>query len=220
MAGTAYPIILTQLDQTRCVVVGGGTVAERKVAALLDSAATVTVISPLLTTRLQQWYQAGRFRYISRTYIDGDLDGAALVIAATNDTAVNDQVAQAARRAGILINVVDNPSAGNFHTVATVRRGDVLATVSTGGVSPTLAALLRRRIEALIGPEYKQLLDILRALRANDVQDLPVDLRRKVSQELTSEQVLEWLRNDEQARVDAFVAAIIAAGVKEDDQNV
>jgi siroheme synthase-like protein len=142
---------------------------------------------------------------------DGDLDGVGLVIAATNDPSLNDEVAQAARRAGILVNVVDNPSSGTFNTVATVRQGDVLVTVSTAGESPTLAALLRRRIEALIGPEYAELLEILRAVRAGELRELPASVRRQVSQELTSDQVLEWLRSGDRSLVDAHVAATLDA---------
>lgn len=211
MPGTSYPIVHTQLDQTRCIVVGGGMVAERKIAALLDSAALVTVISPNLTARLQAWVDAGRLDHIGRRYISGDLAGAGLVIAATDDPTVNDDVAQEARRAGILVNVVDNPLAGNFHTVATIRRGDVLVTVSTGGDSPVLAALLRRRIEALIGPEYAELLEILRVARAGALKDLPASVRRQISQELASDEVLEWLRDGKRAQVDAHVAATIDA---------
>lgn len=211
MPGTSYPIVLTQLDQTRCVVVGGGTVAERKIAALLDSAASVTVISPDLTARLQVWVDAGQVEYIGRRYSSGDLDGAGLVIAATDDPAVNDDIAQAARSAGILVNVVDNPSAGNFHTVATIRQGDILVTVSTGGDSPVLAALLRRRIEEMVGPEYAELLDILRVARAGALQDLPRSIRRQLGHELASDEVLEWLRDGKRAQVDAHVAAAIDA---------
>lgn len=209
MSGTSYPILLTQLDQTRCVVVGGGAVAERKIAALLDSAALVTVISPDLTTHLHAWVDAGRLEHIGRRYVSGDLDDAGLVIAATNDPAVNDEVAQAARRIGILVNVVDNPSAGNFHTVATTRQGDILVTVSTGGESPVLAALLRRRIEEVIGPEYAESLDILRVARAGALRDVPASVRRQVMQELASDEVLEWLRDGKQAQVEALVAATI-----------
>lgn len=211
MPGTSYPIVLTQLDQARCIVVGGGTVAERKIAALLDSAASVTVISPDLTARVQTWVDAGRLEHIGRRYSSGDLDGAGLVIAATDDPIVNDDIAQAARRAGILVNVVDNPSAGDFHTVASIRQGDLLITVSTGGDSPVLAALLRRHIEALVGPEYAELLEILSAARAGALNDLPASVRRRVTQELASDQVLEWLRAGKRDRVDAHVAATIDA---------
>ena len=210
MPGTSYPIVLTKLDLAPCVVVGGGTVAERKVAALLDSAALVTVISPELTVRLQEWAEAGRLTHIGRTYCAGDLDGAALAIAATDDPAVNDEVAHAARRAGILVNVAGNPAAGTFTTVATVRRGDVLATVSTNGASPTLAALLRRRIEALIGPEYAELLAMVRVERSA-LQHAPADVRQHILDELLSEPVLDALREGKNAQVEQQLAALLDA---------
>jgi siroheme synthase-like protein len=211
MSGTSYPIVLTHLDRTRCVVVGGGPVAERKIAALLDGAALVTVVSPDLTTRLRAWVEAGRLEHIGRNYDAGDLDGAGLAIAATDDPVVNDEVARAARRRGILINVADNPSAGNFHTVATVREGDVLVAISTGGDSPALAALLRRRIDALVGPEYAELLEILRAVRASALREFPASVRRRLSQDLASEEMLEWLRSGKRSLAEAYVATRIDA---------
>jgi precorrin-2 dehydrogenase/sirohydrochlorin ferrochelatase len=157
MPTSSYPIVLTDLSMARCVVIGGGAVAERKARQLIEAGARPTVISPAISEALAGWREAGQLEHIARAYAEGDLAGAALVIAATDDAAVNGLAAAEARRLGVLANIADDPGAGSFHTVATVRRGDLLISVSTGGASPGLAARLRRELEERYGPEYAEL---------------------------------------------------------------
>ncbi|OQA43273.1 MAG: Siroheme synthase [Chloroflexi bacterium ADurb.Bin325] len=159
----SYPIVLT--GPLTAAVIGGGPVAERKTQGLLQAAATVTVVSPQLTPALEQWARAGRLTAIRRAYRPGDLRGARLAVAATNDPAVNAAVADEADERGCPVNVVDDPSRCTFHTPAVVRRGEVVIGVSTGGASPALARRLRGEIEAILGPEYEPLADILARLR-------------------------------------------------------
>jgi siroheme synthase-like protein len=166
MPTSSYPIVLTDLSHARCIVVGGGAVAERKVRQLLDAGAQPTVISPTLSAALAGWHADGRIAHIARPYRDGDLEGAALAFAATNDAAANQQVAAEARRRGVLANVADAPAAGSFHTVATLRRGDLLITVSTGGASPALAAQIRDELAERYGPEYAEHIQAAAVLRA------------------------------------------------------
>ncbi|MBC8163011.1 MAG: bifunctional precorrin-2 dehydrogenase/sirohydrochlorin ferrochelatase [Roseiflexaceae bacterium] len=161
----AYPLLLTELDCVRVVVIGGGAVAERKVVGLIEGGAYPHVISPRLTSRLHALEQAGALAWLPRVYVEGDLIGAALALAATDDRAVNACVAAEARQLGILLNVADAPKEGNFTTTATVRRGDLVLAVTTCGASPALAATIRRELEAQYGPEYALLLAELRELR-------------------------------------------------------
>jgi precorrin-2 dehydrogenase/sirohydrochlorin ferrochelatase len=144
----SYPLIVTDLEARRCVVIGGGRVAERKVRGLLNGGARPLVISPELTVGLRDLRDQGRISHIARRYEFGDLTGAFLAVAATNDADVNAAVAAEAQALGILINVVDAPYRGNVHTVATVRHDDVLLTVSTYGKNPKRAAQLRAKLEA------------------------------------------------------------------------
>src|SRR2546423_1507895 len=174
---TTYPLVLTNLARVRCVVVGGGAVAERKVRDLLDGGARPQVISPVVTETLAAWREIGSIEHHPRAYQAGDLGGAFLVVAATDDRAVNAAIAEEGARLGILVNVADDTSAGNFHTVAATRRGDLLLAVSTGGASPALTARIRRELEARYGDEYARLLDILRALRAGPARDLKPEQR-------------------------------------------
>jgi precorrin-2 dehydrogenase / sirohydrochlorin ferrochelatase len=160
-----YPVFL-DLEGKRCLVVGGGAVAERKVQGLLDAKTDVVVVSPSLTDALRRWVTAGAIHHFSRAFGDADVEGCALVIAATDRAEVNAQVAAAARRRGVWVNVVDTPAACDFIAPAVVRRGELQIAISTGGNSPTLAKRLRNGLEQLIGPEYGALVDVLGRLRA------------------------------------------------------
>jgi precorrin-2 dehydrogenase/sirohydrochlorin ferrochelatase len=161
---TYYPIFL-DLTQRRCLVVGGGTVAERKVQGLLEARAAVTVVSPILTTALTRWAVEGVLTCLPRTFQDDDVEGHTLVIAATDRVETNLQVAAAARRRNLWVNVVDTPQACDFIAPAVVRRGSLQIAISTGGKSPLLAKRLRQGLEALIGEEYAELTDVLGAMR-------------------------------------------------------
>ena len=160
-----YPVSLIGLAQRQVVVVGGGAVAARKVATLLEADARVTVISPDLTSELEALVEAGRIAALNRPYREGDLAAALLVIAATDDAEVNRAVWREADRRGCLINVVDDLAHSNFIVPAVVRRGELTLAVSTGGDSPALARRLREQLEAEIGPEYGELVALLGELR-------------------------------------------------------
>ncbi|WP_025746041.1 precorrin-2 dehydrogenase/sirohydrochlorin ferrochelatase family protein [Kallotenue papyrolyticum] len=200
-----YPIALTRLDRQRCVVVGGGAVAERKVAALLAHGAQVTLISPRLSTQLAAWHAAGRFAYQARAYRAGDLEGATLVFAATERREVNAAVAAEAHARGILVNIADDPDGSDFHTLPVVARGALQIAVSTGGASPALAALLRRALEGLIGPEYGQLAERLGALRAEVQARLPAAARPRFWRRLASEEALALLRAGDESGFEALL---------------
>jgi precorrin-2 dehydrogenase/sirohydrochlorin ferrochelatase len=166
---TYYPMMV-DLAGRRCLVVGGGRVAERKVALLLDCGAEVEVVSPAATPKIADLAARGAIRLARRTVRPADLDRAFLVFAATDDAQVNQSVAHEVRKAGGLVNVADAPEACNFLVPSVVRRGDLTITISTGGGSPALAKRLRQRLEATIGPEYEAFLAALRELRARAQQ--------------------------------------------------
>ena len=152
-----YPVNLV-LDGRECLVVGGGKVAVRKVEGLLDCGARVRVVAPRVDPVLR-----GRAGVVveERRWRPDDLAGMWLVIAATDDPAVNRSVYEAGQRAGVWVNGADDPANCSFTLPSVVRRGDLQVTVSTGGRSPALASWLRRRLEGEIGPEYAVLLDLL-----------------------------------------------------------
>jgi precorrin-2 dehydrogenase/sirohydrochlorin ferrochelatase len=161
-----YPICLVGLESRRAVVIGGGKVAARKAQALLEAGAPVTVISPDFSIDFQSLlgsYQ--EIQMFQRSYQPGDLAGAFVVIAATDNPPVNQSVWQEALQRGCLINVVDDPQHSNFILPAVVQRGEVKIAVTTGGASPALARRLRERLESLFGHEYGDLARLLAELR-------------------------------------------------------
>jgi precorrin-2 dehydrogenase/sirohydrochlorin ferrochelatase len=207
----AYPLVLTNLARVRCVVVGGGAVAERKVGDLLDGGARPHVISPQLTAQLAAWREAGHVSHAARVFQTGDLQGAFLAIAATGDRAANAAVADEGAQLGILVNLADRPAVGNFHTAAAVRRGDLLIAVSTGGASPALAARIRRELAARYGDEYARLLALLRRLREGPASALPAQQRAALWRDLLAGPLLGWLRGGDDERAEAHIRDQIAA---------
>ena len=144
-----YFAAFLDLRGRRCLVVGGGTIGERKVRDLLECGALVTVVSPTLTPGLDALVMAGRLSHRARRFRRGDARGCAVVIAATGDCRVDEAVAAQARRCHALVNVVDAPAHCDFIVPSVLRRGPLQIAVSTGGRSPALAREIRRRLEPL-----------------------------------------------------------------------
>lgn len=190
-----YTICLTDLAQRLCIVVGGGKVASRKVIGLLEAGAAVTVISPVLDDTIQHAASQEQIRWIARPYQEGDLAGAFLVIAATDDAPVNHAVFAEAELRHILVNVVDDPQHSNFILPAQVRRGDLRIAISTGGASPALARRLREKLEADFGPEYTLLVQLLDELRPRLLERFaPGEARLQAALQLIDSDLLTVLR--------------------------
>ena len=160
-----YPIFVL-LEDKPCLVVGGGSVGERKVLDLLEAGARVTVLSKDLTPTLTKLAQTGEIRYLNEPFIPEQVNGMVLVLAATDDREVNARVSAAAQARGILVNVADAPEYCNFIVPAQVRRGELTLAISTGGASPAVAQKLRQELEQRFGPEYKPYLALLQGVRA------------------------------------------------------
>jgi precorrin-2 dehydrogenase/sirohydrochlorin ferrochelatase len=170
-----YPVTLAVAGR-RCVVVGGGRVATRKVTALLEAGAAVHVVSPALSDAIEALAAAGRITVERRGYQPGDLRGAFLAIAATDARAVNAAVAAEARAERVLVTVCDDPAASDVGGAAVIRRGALTVAVSTEGESPALAQLVREELAAFLTPEYATLLELAAAERRAAQQralDLP-----------------------------------------------
>ena len=142
-----YPVYLN-LRGRRCVIIGGGTVAEGKIARLLDSGAEIRVVSPDATRGIRQFVADGSVQWEQRKYRDGDLEGAFIAIAATNVREVNRRIFEEANERGVMLNAVDDPPNCSFIAPSIVQRGPVTLAISTGGVSPALARKLRESLQS------------------------------------------------------------------------
>lgn len=161
---TGYPAILL-LDGRLGVVIGGGALGERKVHTLLDAGAAVRCVTSDVTAGLRAMADRGEVELVERDYRRGDLAGAVVAIAATEDVDVNQGVFEEATDARIPVNVVDDVPRCTFIAPSIARRGDLLLAISTGGKSPALAVRVRERLEKEFGEEYAAMLALLGELR-------------------------------------------------------
>lgn len=166
---SSYPVSLN-IESRRCVVIGGGTIAERKVVVLLQAKADVLVVSPELTSKLQELAAGNLIEHIAANYESRYLDKAFLIIAATNNQTVNKEIFEEAQQRGILVNVVDDPVLCTFFAPAVVRRGDLTISISTAGKSPSLSRRIREELEDRYGPEYGEFVRLLGEIRCEVIE--------------------------------------------------
>jgi len=160
-----YLPIFIQIKNRACLVVGGGSIAARKVALLRKAQADVTVVSPELCAELQQLKDDSLIQHQLREYEDTDLESCVVVIAATNQRAVNESVSELAQQLRLPVNVVDNPDLCSFIMPSIIDRSPVVIAVSTGGASPVLARLIRTKLEGSIPAAYGRLAALVEGFR-------------------------------------------------------
>lgn len=159
-----YPIFLAMTARP-CVVIGGAAVAERKVEALIEAGASVTVIAPALTARLEELVTAGRVRHVRREYRPGDLAGSELAFVATDDGEVNAAVAREGQERGVWVNAADDTAHCDFILPSVLRRGELVVAVATGGTSPALSRAIREELEAYFTEDYAVLAGVVAEVR-------------------------------------------------------
>ena len=159
-----YPVYLN-LAGKRCVIIGGGVIAQGKIGGLLQAGCRITVISPEVTPGIRQAAQRGDIAWLERTYQPGDLEGAFIGVAATNVWHVNREIYEEAERLGVLLNVVDDPDLCSFIAPSVVKREPVTLAISTGGASPALARKLRETLAQAEALEWADLADVLAQAR-------------------------------------------------------
>jgi siroheme synthase-like protein len=205
-----YPIHL-DLKGRPVLVVGGGGIAEGKAEQLLAAGASIQLVSPTITPRLAALAAQRAIRHRAGAFAEFDLLGVMLVICATDDPAVNQEVHRLASARNLLCNVVDQPALCNFITPALVLRGDLQIGISTAGGSPSVAQLVKRRIADTIGEEYGDLLRIAAALRdALKARGVGYNDRRDLLNEFLESDVLDLLRAGKQEEAEARAAAVLA----------
>lgn len=187
---TGLPVMLN-VTARRCVIVGGGPVALRRATALLQAGATVMIVAPDIDPAIASL----PIEMIRRPYLHGDLDGALLAVIATDDPAVNEQVASEAKQRGVLVNRADDADLGDVAIPAHARLGPLTVAVHTGGTSASASAAIRDQLVAMLDPDWPTLLVIAREFRPliqRNVPD-PAERRRRLAR-MTDEQAMALLK--------------------------
>ena len=213
-----YPVFL-DLRGRPCLVVGGGAVAHAKVVGLLRPGAVVTVVAPTVIEPIETLAARGEVTVVPRPYASADIGGCEVVVAATDEVEVNRRVARDARRAEVLVNVVDAPEISRFIAPAVLERGDLQVAVSTSGVSPTFAAFVRDRVADQIGPEFATALVILGRVRAR-LRSRTMEERRRIQRAIAEGGLAEHVRRRDRAGIDDLLRAAVGDGTTLRDLGV
>lgn len=204
-----YPVTL-KLAGKFCTVVGGGSVAVRKVKSLLEQGAEVTVISPVLDEELIAIQE--QFVWRNSMYSDGMLKGSFLVIAATDSRDVNHAVYEWCEENQVLVNVVDSLQESSFTVNAMVQRGDFMLAVSTSGISPAVSKKVREDLELQYGPEYGTMLEILEEAREEALRTIKdASKRRRFLQSVASMELPELLKQETKEEVQKRVKLCLSS---------
>jgi precorrin-2 dehydrogenase/sirohydrochlorin ferrochelatase len=212
-----YPIFL-QIEGMRVLVVGGGNVAQRKVETLLESGASIFIVSKELTPELKRLVDNGDVRFLGEEMKDEFFDDAFIVIAATDDKDLNHKVSMSARRRDLLVNAVDQPEDCNFIVPSVVRRGDLLISISTSGKSPALAKKIRELLEAQFGDEYGTFLNLMGGLR-KEVLALGLSQKenRQIFQEIIAGGIIEALALNDWEEIELTLTRILPPNVNTEE---
>ena len=211
-----YPVFL-EVEGKWAVVIGGGPVALRKAKTLAEAGAKVAVISPEVVPGLMKLAEDGVIELIRRPYRAGDLDGASVAVAATNDRKINREFASEAGRHGIPVNCATPPSAGSFIVPSSTNRSGLTLAISTGGISPALSKRLRKSIEDCIESGYGPLLDFLARAREEVKARVPDTRKRSaILDTLVNSDIVDMFIDDPasalpeaEKRLDAMVSGAV-----------
>jgi len=198
-----YPIYLS-LAGKKCLIIGGGLVAERKAASLLEYGAQIKVISPRVEKTIAEWANDDLLIWTARVFAVDDLEGSFMVFIATDDNSLNQEIAWLCRQRGILVNAVDDPPNCDFFVPSVLRRDSLAVAISTEGKSPLFAARLRRELEAIITEEHGKFVNILGQIR-EEVKNSSLDINQR-------KQILEQIINSD-------ILALLLAGCDEEAEE-
>ena len=214
-----YPIFL-DIENRNVVIIGGGEVCARKAETMMRYGAKVTIVSPEFTPEIEKWAAGGQLTISRKRYDTADIEDAHIVIASTDDTAVNERVAADARALRIPVNVVDVTHLCEFIVPAIIEKDGIQIAVSTGGKSPALARTLKEDLNRTVGPEYSEINHLLGSLRDSAKAILPTDSdRKRFFDGIIASGVLDLLREGKRSEAYRLIAgACDAAGVAQSDE--
>ncbi len=208
-----YPVFLRP-EYMDCLVVGGGSVAARKIAGLLEVGAKITVISPELTAETEKLLAGEKITHHKRSFQTGDLAGFNFVIAATSDSDANRKIARQAHDRDVLVNVIDNKELSSFIVPAVCRRGPLQMAICSGGTSPALAAEVKRNISGDFGRAFARYLEILAELRPLIKSSVDPERRRVLLQKAGGKTPVEYLRRGELKAALDFLRELLPSSLK------
>jgi len=209
-----YPIHL-DIQNRNCLVVGGGGVGTRKVITLLKCRAKVTVVSPVISERLQNLAESAPLTLKPRPYRTADLEGMFLVIGATDDEQLNRQISSDAECRNTLCNIADRPEICNFILPSIVQRDDLVITISTSGRSPALAKKLRKTLERKFGEEYGDFLQLLGAIRNKLLsQAHEPEAHKPLFEQLIDSDLIAMIREAKTEDINALLFNILGDGYR------
>lgn len=203
-----YPVSLN-LDYKKVVIVGGGHVARQKLQSLIPTKAEIVIISPAILPEIQDYVLQGAATWCEKHFEASDLDGAALIFAATNLEEINDAVEQATQH-WQLLSRADAKGRVDFINPAVVRRGDFVLTASTSGASPTLTRKVKEELSAAYDEAYEQYVAFLKQARfelMDTIQDPTI--RKQALQTLVSSEILQWIRQGNTERCQEFLQQLL-----------
>ena len=207
-----YPVHLDIRDR-HCLVVGGGSVATRKTETLLDCGAKVTVIGLQVSGTLQKLAQSGSIALKNRGYRSTDLQGIYLVIGATDNETLNQQISHDAEARNILCNIADRPEVCNFILPSIVHRGDLVITISTSGKSPALSKHLRKSLENQFGEEYDHFLQLMGSIRKKLLsKSHEPEAHKQLFNQLIDNGLLNLIRDGKKAEINQLLRQILGDG--------
>lgn len=211
-----YPAFL-DIQNRRCLVVGGGGVATRKVVTLLECGAAVTVVSPHISDTLKEFVVQNRIRYRHGTYERKDLNDIFLVIGATDDEKENRRIHHDAEQKGCLCNIADQPNLCNFILPSVINQGDLTIAISTSGKSPAFAKHLRRQLQDQFGPEYATLLTLMGAIRTRLLKERHApEAHKHLFEQLIAGGLLDRIRSGNPGDIDALLISVLGPGFEYD----
>ena len=206
-----YPIFLN-LAGRLCLVVGGGSVAVRKVPVLLEYGATVLVISPHVRDEIKHWHEQGQITWKTSNFTPDDLRGVELAFITTDNAVLNHEIAEHCRQRGILVNAVDDPLNCDFYVPAVLRRGSLAIAISTEGRSPMFAAHLRRKLEDIITEEYGEFVEVMGQLRTKIMQSgLNINERHMIFEAMINSDLLHLMLSGEKEKVKERIEQCISS---------
>jgi len=207
-----YPIYL-DVQNRHCLVVGGGCVVIRKVLTLLECSAAVTVVSPVVHEKLQALSNKGKIALEIRTFQPSDINGKFLVIGATDNQMLNQQIHTVAERLGVLCNIADQPDACNFILPSIVNKGDLVIAISTSGKSPAFAKKLRQDFEKQFGSEYADFLKLMGAIRKKLLaKDHKPEVHKPLFEQLITRGLVEMIKDRKNRDINLLLHELLGEG--------